>query len=553
MIVRGPDVTYDELRAGFSWALPERLNIGTACSDAQASTSLALVDLVDGDVREYTFGQLSELSNRFANALAGLGVTPRDRVGVLLPQGLETAVAHLAAYKLGGVVVPLTKLFGADAVRYRLGDSEARVLVTDQETLERLADAVADLTGLKVVVVGDRAPAPHHRWTDLIHRGSARFDPAATGPDDPALLIYTSGTTGAPKGALHGHRVLLGHLPGFELMFDFFPQGGDRMWTPADWAWIGGLLDAVLPSWYHGRPVIAARRARFDPEWAVQLMVDHHVRNAFLPPTSLKLMREADVRHADLALRSVMSGGEPLGAEMLAWGEAHLGVTVNEIYGQTEANLLVGNSASVWPVRAGSMGRPYPGHEVAVLDTDGHPASAGAEGQIACRAPDPVMLLEYWRRPDATAAKFRGQWLLTGDVGTVDEDGYFWFSARDDDVINSAGYRIGPAEIEECIVGHPAVAMAAAVGVPDPVRGSVVKAFVRLGEGHAPSPALEAEIRDRVRGRLAAYSYPREIEFVDDLPLTTTGKIRRLDLRLREEQRRADGGPPDHPDTEEHL
>lgn len=546
--MRGDGATYASLRASFRWSLPKQLNLGTVCADIHAATSIALIEIADGHVREHTFGQVTAASNRFANGLVALGVSRGDRVAIMLPQGFDLASAHLGVYKLGAIAVPLTQLFGPEAIRHRLADSGAKAIVTDATTLELVAEIAADLGDITVVVAAEDVSAPHVSLDHLLAHASPRADVAATGPDDPALLIYTSGTTGAPKGALHGHRVLYGHLPGFELMFDHFPQPDDRMWTPADWAWIGGLLDAFLPAWFHGRPVVAAPRARFDPTWALDLMRDHGVTSAFLPPTALKMMRQAGVTTGDASgrngsiLRSVMSGGESLGSEMLAWGREHLGVTINEIYGQTEANLLIGNSTSVWEVRAGSMGRPYPGHTVAVLGPDGL-AAPGASGEIAVRAPDPVLMLHYWEQPDATEAKFitvanpeggTDRWLRTGDIGSVDDAGYFWFTGRDDDVIISAGYRIGPVEIEECILGHPAVAMAAAVGVPDGVRGEVVKAFVTLTEGHAPSEQLADEIRDRVRTRLAAYEYPREIEFVDALPLTTTGKIRRRDLRDRE-------------------
>ncbi len=542
------EVTYRSLRESFRWDLPERCNIAVACADVHAATSLAMIEIVGGRVREHTFGHITEGSNRLANGLDGLGVTRGDRVGIVLPQGFDVAIAHLAVYKLGAIAVPMTQLFGPEAIRHRLADSGARVVVTDTTTLDVVAEVAGELDDVTVVVAADTVTSPHVRLQDLLERASVRAEVAPTGPDDPALLIYTSGTTGSPKGALHGHRVLAGHLSGFDLMFDRFPHPDDRMWTPADWAWIGGLLDAFLPAWSHGRPVIATPRARFDPEWAVALMAEHGVTTAFLPPTALKLMRQADATAGDLQLRSVMSGGESLGSEMLSWGREHLGVTINEIYGQTEANLLVGNSAAIWDVRPGSMGRPYPGHEVAVLADDGAIAPPGVEGELVVRAPDPVLMLRYWNQPEATEEKFvdvpdgaggTHRWLRTGDVGTVDDDGYFWFTARDDDVIISAGYRIGPAEIEECIIGHPAVALAAAVGVPDEVRGEVVKAFVTLADGVAPSAELRDEIRQRVRTQLAAYEYPREVEFVDELPLTTTGKIRRRDLRDREIARAA--------------
>jgi acetyl-CoA synthetase len=535
----GSTVTYDSLREAFAWEIPPSRNIGVACADAQPSDALALIEhAADGTTRDYTFGDLTVLSNRLANGLAGIGVGAGDRVGVVLPQRLETGLAHLAIYKLGAIAVPLSGLFGPEALAMRLGDSGARAVITDHRALETVSAVAADLRDCEVVVAEDAVTAPHRRLGDLL--GAERFTAAATTADTPALLIYTSGTTGPPKGALHAHRVLDGHLPGFALMYDFFPQDGDRVWTPADWAWIGGLMDALLPAWHHGRTVVAAPRKGFDPEWAADLIHSTKVTAAFLPPTALKMMRQSGLAPlTGTALRTVMSGGEPLGAPMLAWAREHLGVTVNEIYGQTEANLIVGNSATVYEARPGSMGRPFPGHDVTILGDDDTPAAAGETGEIAVRLPDPVAFLEYWGKPEATAHKTRSGWLRTGDVGHVDADGWFWFAARNDDVISSAGYRIGPGEIEACLVGHPAVAMAAVIGVPDEVRGQAVKAFVQLAEGTVPDAALESALRNHVRTRLAAYEYPREIEFVDELPLTTTGKIRRVDLRRREENKNA--------------
>ncbi|HEX8860174.1 MAG TPA: AMP-binding protein [Actinomycetes bacterium] len=539
MLLRRPGVTYEALREGFAWQIPARFNMGAACADRHPAGDLALVEIAaDGAQRDVTFGELTELSNRFANALRGLGVGAGDRVGIVLPQRLETGLAHLAVYKLGAIAVPLSGLFGPDALRYRLGDSDARVVVTEAAALDRVAEVARDLGGVEVVVAGPEVTPPHRDFWELARSGSADLEVAATEADTPALLIYTSGTTGPPKGALHGQRVLLGHLPGFDLSHDFFPQPGDRFWTPADWAWIGGLMDALVPSWYHGRPVVAAARQAFDPAWASDLIRRHGVRNAFLPPTALKLMRQAGVRVPHGTLRSVMSGGEPLGEELQSWGRDALGVWINEIYGQTEANYVVGNSSAVWEVRPGSMGRPYPGHDVVVLRDDGSPAATGEVGEIAVRAPDPVLFLAYWERPDATREKVVDGWLRTGDLGRIDGDGWFWFEARADDVINSAGYRIGPAEIEECLLHHPAVALAAAIGVPDELRGQVVKAFIKLADGATPSEELKEEIRSLVRSRLAAYEYPRHIEFVDALPMTTTGKIRRAELRRIEAERR---------------
>lgn len=531
--------TYDELRKSFAWHLPDTFNIGVACSDSQPPTSLALIDhRPDGSVREVTFGQLSALSNRFANGLKSLGIQAGDRVGVVVPQSTETGVAHLGIYKAGAIAMPLSALFGPDALRFRLEDSEAKAVVTTTAPLEALSEACADLN-IQIIVVGEQNErSAHTTFEDLLQTGRAVLEPQATGPDTPALLIYTSGTTGPPKGALHGHRVLVGHMPGFDLMFDFFGQAGDRMYTPADWAWIGGLLDAVLPTWLHGKAVLAAAREGLDPEWVIDLMAEHRIRNAFLPPTALKLLRRAGVDTSRMRLRSCMSGGEPLGTEMLEWAKQELGVVINEIYGQTEANLVVGNSQSVWKVRPGSMGRPFPGHDVEVITSDGSPASVGDVGEIAVRRPDPVMHLRYWNNPEATQEKFTGDWLRTGDLAVKDEDGYLWFRARTDDLINSAGYRIGPGEVEDCLIKHEAVAMAAVIGVPDEVRGQAVKAFVVLASGYSPNEALASELQQFVRTRLSAHEYPRFVAFVNELPLTTTGKVRRSILR---DQSVADG------------
>jgi acetyl-CoA synthetase len=379
-------------------------------------------------------------------------------------------------------------------------------------------------------------------WAATLQAASDRFQTAPTGPDDPALIIYTSGTTGPPKGALHAHRVLLGHLPGVVWPHEFFPQPGDLFWTPADWAWIGGLIDVLLPAWHHGVAVLAHRMRKFDPEEAYRLMARHGVRNVFMPPTALKLMREAGgaARGRGCRLRTLASGGETLGEGLLDWGRATFRLTINEFYGQTECNLVVGNCAGVLPVRPGSMGRPIPGHIVEVVGDDGAVLPAGEIGNIGIRRPDPVMFLEYWGNPAATDAKFAGDLLLTGDLARKDDDGYVWFVGRADDVITSAGYRIGPGEVEECLMRHPKVALAAVVGVPDPIRTEIVKAFVVLKGGEVAPDSLAREIQDFVKARLAAHEYPRAIEFVDSLPMTATGKIKRGELKARELQPRTE-------------
>jgi len=537
MLTRGS--SYDAVARAFRWQVPERYNMGVDVADRQAAAHgdrLALLFLDEQHrERRFSFREIAALSSRFANALEARGIRRGDRLGVLLPQTPETAIAHVAAFKAGLVSVPLFTLFGDEALEFRLADSGAMALVTDAIGLEKLLKIRDRLPSLECVfVTGGAAVEGTLDFEVELARASDTFSPVDTSADDPAIIIYTSGTTGNPKGALHAQRVLLGHLPGVEMPHEFFPQPHDLFWTPADWAWIGGLFDVLLPAWHHGVPVLAYRARKFDPEEAFALMARHGVRNTFMPPTALKLMRQLGGRpRPGLRPRTVASGGETLGDELLDWGRATFGVEINEFYGQTECNLVVGNNAALFPVRPGSMGRAIPGHTVRVVDETGRPLPAGEDGQIGVLRPDPVMFLGYWNNPAATKEKFAGDFLLTGDMGRADAEGHLWFLGRADDVITSAGYRIGPGEIENCLMKHPAVAMAAAVGVPDALRTEIVKAFLVLKPGCPGSPSLAREIQDFVKVKLAAHEYPRAVEFVDSLPMTTTGKIIRRALRQR--------------------
>ena len=534
---------YDELVRNFYWRVPTLYNMGVDACDRHADGSgrLALI-YVDEDHRtqRYSFDDIRDLSNRFANVLVANGMARGDRVGVLLPQMPETAISHLAAFKAALISVPLFTLFGEEALEHRLANSGAKAVVTDAVGAAKLLAITDRLPQLfRIYVVGEdhKRPSGNNNMVVSFHESvrsaSDRFSPIASSSEDPALIIYTSGTTGNPKGALHAHRVLLGHLPGVELTHDFLPQRGDLCWTPADWAWIGGLLDVLLPAWHHGIPVLAHRPRKFDPEAAMVLMAEHGVRNAFLPPTVLKMMRQANVRNRGVTLRSLASGGESLGEELLDWGRETFGLTINEFYGQTECNLVVGNNASVFPVRTGCMGKSVPGHDVRIVDETGKELPRGQAGQIGVRRPDPVMFLEYWQDSEATLRKYAGDYLLTGDIASQDESGYFQFAGRSDDLITSGAYRIGPAEIENCLIKHPAVALAAVVGVPDAIRTERVKAWLVLRPGYSPSDHLVHELQEFVRVRLGAHEYPREVAFTDSLPMTTTGKIIRHELRSR--------------------
>ena len=528
---------YGALYRSFRWQIPARYNIGVDVCDRWAEIDPARTAIfnlgADGAVEEVSYGALREASNRLANALAARGIGRGDRIALLLAQGPAVAVSHIAIYKLGAIALPLAMLFGVEAIAYRLADSGARALITNAQGLAKLAAGRDVASGLEFVWSTDGSADGAEDFHAVLARAASDFTPVATSPDDPALMVYTSGTTGPPKGALHAHRVLLGHLPGIEFPHEFLPQPGDRFWTPADWAWAGGLLNVLLPGLHYGVPVVAQKFDKFDPEQAFAVMARMGVRNAFIPPTALRMLRSVRRPNANVRLRSVGSGGEALGAETYEWGKSALGITINEFYGQTECNLVLASCAAIGITRPGSIGKPVPGHRVAVIRPDGSPCAAGELGQIAIQRPDPVMFLQYWGKPDATREKFLGEWMTTGDQGVTDADGYVAFVGRDDDVITSSGYRIGPSEIEDCLIRHPAVALAAVVGKPDALRTEIVKAFIVLKPGHPPSDALAADIQGFVKTRLSAHEYPREVAFIDEMPMTTTGKVIRRLLRQR--------------------
>ena len=530
--------TYDELYRGFRWNVPARFNIAEAICDRHAADTPDAPALIhedgDGQVAIWTFARIRESANKLAHVLRALGVTRGSILAIHLSQCPENLIAHVAAHKLGAIAMPLFALFGPDAIRFRLEDSGAGVLITTHDNIERSAAGLTDIPTLRQIVsIDGPGPLGAKGFWELAGKASSSDIATDTSADDPAYLMYTSGTTGNPKGVLHAQRVLLGHLPGVIVPHSLFPQPGDRFWTPADWAWAGGVFDVLLPSLYFGIPVVAQRLAKFEPEAAFALMARHGVRNVFMPPTALRMLQAVPnprARH-DVRLRSLGSGGEPMGAEIIAWGRDTFGITLSEFYGQTEVNLVVGNCPPVFPAKPGSMGRPIPGHIVEIVDRDGNVLPVGEAGIVAVRRPDPVMFLEYWKQPEATADKFRGDWCLLGDIAAKDEDGYFWFQGRDNDIIKSAGYRIGPGEVEECLQKHPAVALAGVIGTPDPMRGEAVTAFILVAPGYVGSPELANEIQSFVKEQLAAHEYPRRVHFVTEMPMTVTGKIRRLDLR----------------------
>jgi acetyl-CoA synthetase len=541
---------YRELYEGFRWQVPAQFNIADVCGRRWAAeTSRVAIYAQDdqGRAASFTYAALMADANRLSNALAALGVQRGDRVAIVLPQRAETAIAHLAVYQLGAVAMPLSILFGPDALEYRLQDSAAVVAICDEAALDAICALRARCPTLRHVVgVGAHAGGAQE-WSRLLLRHGDGFAPVKTLATDPAVLIYTSGTTGPPKGALIPHSAIIGNLPGFVASQDWFPQPGDVFWSPADWAWTGGLMDALLPSLYFGFPIVGYK-GRFSPDKARELVERYGVTNSFLFPTALKMMMRSDAWRdvrGRLKLRSIMSAGESVGTAVFDWTREALGVTVNEMFGQTEMNYIVGNSQAKWPARPGAMGRPYPGHRVAVIDEAGDVVPDGKPGEVAMHRrdvhghPDPVMFLGYWSNARATERKFTGDWCRTGDLAVRDADGYLWYQGRADDMFKAAGYRIGPSEIENCLVKHPAVANAAVVPKPDAERGAVVKAFVVLSDAWRGrgDVALIDELQKHVRGKLAPYEYPKEIEFIEQLPMTTTGKVQRKVLRDMEAER----------------
>jgi acetyl-CoA synthetase len=530
--------TYAEIYDQFFWNIPEYYNVGVDVCDKWANEKyrMALIYLApDGKEQRYTFRDLKKRSNQLANALRAHGIEKGDRVGILLPQCPETLISHIAVYKLGGVALPLLTLFGFLAIEYRLANSGATAVITDSGNLPKILEIKEHLPELRLILVVDSAGQPGvlDFWRCL-QKGSPHFNPVLTRAHDPALIIYTSGTTGPPKGTLHAHRILLGILPGFEFYHNLFPQKGDLVWTPLDWAYIGGSYDTLFPALHHGYPVLASRAKKFDPDEAFFLMAKYGVRNMMAVPTVLRLMMQAvenPKEKYDLRLRSITVGGETLGAELYQWSRRALGVELNEQYGQTECDFVIGFCSEVMKIVPGAIGKAVPGHQVEIITASGNIAKAGELGEIAIRCPDPVMFLEYWGDPQATRQKFSGDWMRTGDYGTKDESGYFWFRGRQDDLVESGGYRIGPGEVEDCLMKHAAVKLVGVIGVPDKIRGEIVKAYVVLKEGIEPDTLLQESIQQHVKSKLEAHAYPREVEFIREMPMTKTGKILKQALR----------------------
>jgi acetyl-CoA synthetase len=539
-----PGKTYEEIYANFKWDIPDQYNIADDVCDRWADGSGRIALAYENEAKEtsiYTFDDVKKYANQLANAFQSWGFSKGDRVTLLLAQNPECAIGHVACWKAGMVSGPCSVLFAGDAVAYRLNDCGAKAVITDLANFEKVNSLRSQCPKLeKIIIVDGDADGAFNFWNSISSESEV-FENAKTAAEDIAWISYTSGTTGQPKGSVQPHRMMLGHMPSLEFIYDFFPQDADALWSPADWAWMAGLMDVLMPGWFHGCKVVATAMKGFDAEDAYRILAEHEVTLALLTPTMLKLMRQVEdplSRHT-LKLRSVLSGGEAVGAGLLEWAQGELNLAINEGFGQTECNVILGNNGNVFPIKPGSLGKPTPGSVVKIIDDSGTEVPCGQEGHIACQRPHPVMLLEYLNKPEATKEKFIGDMLITGDVGHMDEDGYFWFHGRGDDVITSSGYRIGPSEIEDALLKHEAIQMAAAIGIPDPVRTEIIKVFLILKEGVQGTQTLQDELKEFVRSRLAKHEVPRIIEFVESLPMTTTGKIMRRELRELEKKKLA--------------
>jgi len=541
----GAPASYASLYQNFQVDLPERYNMAADtvlrhANGPMAAATALVCEATDGTVTQFSYQQLADASARVAAVLKAQGIGKGDVVGCYLGQGVEAALTYLAGFRLGAIIAPLSQLYGPDTVVHALRDSKATLVVTDADLWPRIEARRDEFPDLHSVLISGEAPADAHSF-DIWSDTQPYLPCADTHSDDPALLLYTSGSTGLPKGILHAHRILRGYLASVSLFYEMQMDDPDQvLWTASDWSWVAGIFNVMMTGWYFGHTVVASR-ARFDEAEAFALMERRGVTHCFLTPTALKRMAATAAPRdiwPDLALRAIGTGGEPLPGAVLDWADRALNVPINEFYGLTEVNHLIGNCRSLYPIKPGSMGRAYPGHVIEVIDQDGNPVPDGEDGEIAARDDDPTLFLGYWEQPDRTAAMKVGQWVRSGDFGYRDEDGYFWYRGRNDDLIKSAGYRIGPAEIEDTLVRHDAVAEAAVIGSPDPDRGQIVKAFVRLAAGHDGDAALVAKLQEHVKKALAFYKYPREIEFVTEFKQTSTGKIDRKFLRKVEMEKK---------------
>jgi len=521
---------YDILYREFRWNIPEYFNMGEAISRNKEGIAIIYRD-DEGNRSETSYSELNSLSNQVANFLSELGVKRGEPVGVMMGPRPETAATIVGIYKLGAIALSMTPLFGIDSANYRIQHSGAKVLFTDRE------DIIKELKA-QITVSFDKG---NYTFND-VKKGSSVFTPVKTKSSEPAHMLYTSGTTGLPKGVVLSHAAVLAHIPWYQFVFEMAPKEDDVFSQLADWGWIAGILDVVVPSLYFGKPMVAYNRGgRLDPKRVMEVLENTKATCFFAPPTALNIiMKSVNPKEYDLKLRAVASGGSVVTFDLIKWSRESLGAPLNVGYGQTEANVLTGTNSKIMPIKileekggGNLLGKPIPGHIIEIVDENLNVLPPNQVGEIAVKLPDPIVMIEYYKNLEATAKKIRGGFLLTGDLGWKDEYGYIWFKSRSDFLIKSSGYRIGPEEIEFVINQHPAVLESAVIGKEDPVRGEIIKAFIVLKPGYEPNEKLKQEIIDLVKLRLAAYAYPKEIEFVNEIPKTESGKIKRAELKRK--------------------
>ena len=540
-LIEASNLAYDVDRDRFKIVIPKSANIGYEIlgrhADSPKSDAIAIIYEDDGEVSKHTYGELHQQALQFAVHLSNLGVQQGTTVAVHTGQRPETIIAHAAIYYLGAIVLTLSQLYGPDTIEHILTHSNCRFIVTDDDSWKPLRPHRKRFKTLDHCILVSGNLQNELSFIDMTRGANTTpFKRVETEADDPALLMYTSGSTGMPKGMLHGHRIVHAYYPTLTMFFNLeLARPGAVFWTPADWAWVGGLLDLAIPALQSGQTVVASNH-RFSAEWAFEFMARHYVTHSFMTPTALKRLAEIPNprRQWNLDLSIVCTGGESLPSEVVRWSEKQMQLVCNEFYGLTEFNHMIGNCAALYPVRPGSMGRALPGRTVAIIDESGDIQPDGTVGEIASlRKDEQTLFLGYWGSEDLPEKMTRGEWLLSGDLAYKDKDGYFWYQGRNDDLIKSSGYRIGPAEVEDTLVRHPMVVEAAVVGKPDIERGQIVCAFVRLAKNATPSEELKKQLQSYVKTNLAYYKYPRTIYFVESFPLTNSGKIRRKDLRAR--------------------